>query len=68
VLSFSRDKNGDRVVPLINYSAMPVRVQLQTKYLTGTYVELFTGQQYILKGADLIDIPAWGYLVLVKGK
>ncbi|UEG49692.1 alpha-glucosidase C-terminal domain-containing protein [Ferruginibacter lapsinanis] len=66
VISFSREKNGDKVIPVINYSNKPVKVILNSKYQKGTYTELFTGTKYELKGDDEISLPAWGYLVLVK--
>ena len=66
VISFSREKNGNRVIPIINYSDKAVTVKLNSKYQSGTYSELFTKQQYILKGDDEINLGPWKYLVLVK--
>jgi len=66
ILSFSREKDGNRVVPIINFSDKPVTVKLNSKYLTGSYTEYFTGTKYELKGDDVMTIAAWGYLVLIK--
>ncbi len=66
VISFSREKNGDQVIPIFNFSNAPVTVKLNSKYQKGTYNELFTGNKFELKGDDIINLPAWGYLVLVK--
>lgn len=66
ILSFSREKDGNRVVPVINFSDKPVTVKLNSKYLTGSYTEYFTGTKYELKGDDAMTVGAWGYLVLVK--
>lgn len=66
VISFSREKNGQKVIPVINFSAAPVRVKLQSKFHSGLYKELFTGSSYEFKGDDEISLPAWGYKVLVK--
>ncbi|HLA56452.1 MAG TPA: alpha-amylase family glycosyl hydrolase [Flavobacterium sp.] len=68
VISFSREKNGDRVVPIINYSNTQVKVKLDSKYQAGTYRELFTNTEYVLKGNDEITLGAWKYLVLVQSK
>ena len=68
VLSFSRSKNGDQVIPVINYSAKPVTVKLNSKYQKGTYTELFSGTAYTLKGDDLFTLQPWKYLVLVRQK
>ncbi|MBA4275893.1 alpha-amylase family glycosyl hydrolase [Flavobacterium sp.] len=66
VLSFSRSKNGNQVIPIINYSDKPVTVKLNSKYQKGTYKELFSNAEYVLKGDDVIALAPWKYLVLVK--
>jgi cyclomaltodextrinase / maltogenic alpha-amylase / neopullulanase len=66
VISFSRTKNKDRVIPIINYSDKPATVTLHSKYQKGRYRELFSGKDYELKGEDVIKLDAWDYLVLVK--
>jgi 1,4-alpha-glucan branching enzyme len=68
VISFSRAKNGDQVVPVINYSDKPVTVKLNSKYQKGTYTELFTGKEIALKGDDVFTLAPWKYLVFVKKK
>lgn len=52
VLSFSRSKDGDQVIPIINYSKQPATVILDSKYQKGKYEELFSQKQYELKGTD----------------
>ncbi len=66
VISFSREKNGDQVIPIFNFSNAAVTVKLNSKYQKGVYTELFTGNKMELKGDDIINMPAWGYMVLVK--
>jgi glycosidase len=66
VISFSREKNGQKVIPVINFSNTSITVKLQSKYHTGTYRELFSGGNYELKAEDTMNLPAWGYKVLVK--
>lgn len=68
IISFAREKNGDKVVSVINFRDKPVAVKLNSKYQVGTYTEYFTGTTYELKGDDELSLPAWGYLVLVKNK
>ena len=68
VISFVREKNGDRVLPVINFSDQPVTVRLNSKYYTGDYIELFTGKEYKLTGDDVVTLNPWGYLVLVQNK
>ncbi|MES2731920.1 MAG: alpha-amylase family glycosyl hydrolase [Bacteroidota bacterium] len=68
VISFAREKNGDKVVSIINFSDMPVKVTLQSKSHTGSYMELFTQKAHELTGEDEISLAAWKYAVLVKKK
>jgi len=64
VISFSREKNGQKVIPVINFSDQPVTVSLRSENEKGIYKELFTDKVYELKGNDVLILPAWGYLVL----
>lgn len=66
VISFSREKDGDKVIPIINFSDQPVTVKLHSIYHKGIYKDYFTGKQYEWKGDDEMTVGAWGYLVLVK--
>jgi cyclomaltodextrinase / maltogenic alpha-amylase / neopullulanase len=68
VISFVREKNGDRVLPVINFSDKPITVKLETKYYTGNYSELFSNREFTLKGEDVVTIEPWGYLVLTSKK
>ncbi len=66
VLSFAREKNGFKVIPIINYSSKPVTVKLNSKYQKGNYTELFSNSKIELKGDDVFVLNPWKYLVLVK--
>lgn len=66
VISFSRTKSNDKVIPVINFSNKSVTVKLDSKYELGTYTELFSQKKYELHGSDELSLPPWGYLVLVK--
>lgn len=66
VISFIREKNGYKVLPIINFSSKSVNVILHTKYQTGTYTELFSGKEFVLKGNDSFKLAPWEYLVLYQ--
>jgi glycosidase len=68
VVSFSREKDGDKVISIVNYSKNPVRVTLDSKYQKGTYTELFKNTKYSLKGNDAMTLGPWQYLVLTQQK
>lgn len=64
VLSFVREKNGDKVIVVINYSSRQVKVTLQTESHTGDHREIFTDKTITLIGNDSFILKAWEYLVL----
>lgn len=66
VISFAREKNGDKVISIINFSNQPVTVTLITQYDTGNYTELFSGKKIELKGNDTFTFQPFEYQVLVK--
>lgn len=66
VISFYREKEGDKVLPIINFSKQPVTVILNTKYFTGTYKEWITGKEIKLNGADKFSLAPWESLVLTQ--
>lgn len=68
VVSFSREKNGDKVLPIINFSDKPVSVKLDSKYNKGIYTELFSNKEYTLNGDDVFELKPWDYLVLTQKK
>lgn len=66
VISFSREKNGQKVVPIFNLSKSAITVVLSSASHAGSYKELFTGSFYSLTDSTRFTLPAWGYKVLVK--
>ena len=66
VLSFSREKNGDKIVALFNFHPEAVIVKLTSKHQAGLYTDVFKGEKIELKGNDELTLPAWGYLILEK--
>lgn len=66
VIAFSRESNGDKVLPILNFSQQQVTVTLDSEHHQGSYRELFSGQRYALQGKDEFTLRPWGYMVLVK--
>lgn len=63
VISFYREKSGDKVLTIINFSHDQVDVTIDTKHFKGTCQELFSGKSYTLSGVDLLTLSGWGYRV-----
>ena len=66
ILSFSREKNGDRVVVIANLSNEQTIVSLQTKQQAGTYANVFKPAKNVLTGKDRFAMAPWGYTVLTQ--
>ncbi len=68
VISFSREKAGDRVVVIANMSDKKLIVALQTKQQAGKYANVFKPIQNVLSGKDRFGMAPWGYVVLSQTK
>ncbi len=63
ILTFAREKDGDRVLPVLNFSDKSIKVKLEPRYFSGEYDELFSGKKTRIDSLTEISIPAWGYLI-----
>ncbi|MGL2966233.1 alpha-amylase family glycosyl hydrolase [Flavobacterium sp. XGLA_31] len=66
VISFSRAKEKDKIISIINYSDKPATVKLNAEHQKGNYTEWFSGAPITLKGDDTLQLKPWQYMVLVK--
>lgn len=66
VISFSREKNGDQVIAVFNFSDTEVAVKLNSGNQKGNYEDLFSGDKITFMGEDVLTLQGWGYKVLVK--
>ncbi|WP_294240715.1 alpha-amylase family glycosyl hydrolase [uncultured Chryseobacterium sp.] len=69
ILSFYREKNGDAVLTVINFSDQEAEVKLDSKYLRNSYRELFSGSPFIIsQDKTPLKLKAWDYMVFIKNK
>ncbi len=68
VISFAREKDGDKVVTIANLSKQNINVVLESVYHKGRYRDLFSGADYTLTGRDSLSMKPWAYIVLTPGK
>lgn len=59
VVSFTREKDGNRVTGVFNLSPEPVVVRLTDGPIAGPAVEWRTGERVMLALDAAIDVPAW---------
>lgn len=63
VYAFTREKNGDKVVVIINLSSKPQDISLEGNDFPGTYTNLFTGNEITLKEKMKHNMAPWEYMV-----
>ncbi|MCX8531171.1 alpha-amylase family glycosyl hydrolase [Chryseobacterium luquanense] len=64
VISFVREKNGDKVLTIINLSRDQLIVQLDTSFDQGIYTNLFTGKKRNVDSTMVVTLDAWQYTIL----
>lgn len=64
VISFSREKNGDKVLAFFNLSKKKVTVNFETSSELGTYTDLFSGKSQLVLEKMTLTMEPWEYLVL----
>ncbi len=64
VYAFIREKEGDRVVVIINLSGKEQNITLQGEHFEGTYTELFSKEEMTLTNGLKQKLGAWEYFVL----
>lgn len=64
VISVVREKDGDKVLAFMNLSDDPARAQFDTSFDTGTYTNLFTGQEQKVPETLILDMVPWEYVIL----
>lgn len=64
VISFVREKNGDKVLTFINLSKEKVTVNFDTSYDAGLYTNLFTGKPEQISKKMTLTMEPWEYVVL----
>ena len=64
VYAFIREKDGDRVVVIINLSGEDQSVKLEGDHFAGNYTELFTSETMELSSGLEMELGAWQYKVL----
>lgn len=64
IYAFTREKDGDRVVVIINLSAQKQKATIGGDNATGVYTNIFTEEKQELKKDDVLELNAWDYVVL----
>jgi hypothetical protein len=64
IISFYREKNGHKVLPILNFTDKTTAVEIDATPFPGDYREIFSGETFRLQGKLTLTLPPWGYKVL----
>jgi cyclomaltodextrinase / maltogenic alpha-amylase / neopullulanase len=64
VISFIREKNGQKVVALFNFSDKNIKVGFDTRFYQDEYTDIFSSEKIMFDEITEIDLKGWGYRVL----
>ncbi len=63
VFAFLREKDGDRVLAVLNLSGDSLNATLSGTSHDGVYRNVFTAEETTLGDGSVLSLPAWGYAV-----
>lgn len=66
VLAFEREKEGNRVIVLLNLSGTPCSSTVQLGHAAGTYQNVFDSSSATLGASHTFNLAAWGYQVFTQ--
>ena len=64
IYAFSREKDGDKVVVILNLSAANQTFKLNGSHVGGDYENVFTNEKTSLSDGQSMKLNAWEYIVL----
>ncbi|MBT64930.1 MAG: alpha-amylase [Puniceicoccaceae bacterium] len=64
VWAFYRQKNGDKIIAILNLSPESARVTIDDPALAGRYRDVLTDQSHHLSARENITLSPWGYWLL----
>lgn len=66
IISFIRQKDGDSVLSILNFSAEEITVNIQTGGYAGRYTDWFTKKEITLLNTTSFTLKAWTFLLLTQ--
>ncbi|PHN06852.1 alpha-amylase [Flavilitoribacter nigricans DSM 23189 = NBRC 102662] len=66
VYAFKREKNGNTVIGILNFSATSQSADLTDSSINGTYTDYFTGEEYTLESDGSLELGPWEYLLFAR--
>ena len=61
VIAFTREKDGNKIIAVFNFSGNDTVVNLSSEFINGNYINLFDGTNIKLKEKISLNLKAWVY-------
>jgi len=68
VYAFTREKNGDKVLVMLNFSGEAQKIKLQGENVNGSYTNIFSKSDLDLQNGMETVMQPWEYIVLAQKK
>jgi glycosidase len=66
IYAFLREKDGNKVLVILNLTLKPQNVDMSDHTVIGTYANAFTGETKSIEDESIFSLKPWEYLVFVK--
>lgn len=66
ILAYSREKDGNTVVVILNLSKKPIKTTVDFKELSGEFTNAFSAEKVNLSSKMEFNLKAWDYLIFTK--
>ncbi|MBI9037968.1 MAG: alpha-glucosidase C-terminal domain-containing protein [Bacteroidales bacterium] len=66
IFAFTREKDGDKIFAIFNFTGEEQNVVLSVESFTGNYQDVFSGNKRNFSANEEIEIGPWGYFVFEK--
>jgi glycosidase len=66
VISFVRQDDSHKVFAIFNFCNVALTANLSEELFVGSYTDFFSGEPVTLSGTTGLELPAWGYRLLVS--
>ena len=64
VWAFHREKNGDKIIAILNLSPRAATFTIDDPALAGSYIDVLSDQKFLFSHKEQFTLGAWGYVLL----
>jgi glycosidase len=68
VFACKREKDGNSIIAVINLSSSMQEIEVENSYISGDYIEMFSGENVQIKNKYKFVLKPWHYMILRRIK